>query len=133
MHQTPDLIIPVNYTTSKSQRQARYNPTRLHPPPHCSEQKEFAGRLRGLAEHVAAGEGRGCCWRELICSCCWCVTVTASFLKGNPPVALISFPSHLFPPIRTDKQGTLSVCINMCMCHTTIFIHCRQCLHLFIH
>lgn len=75
MHQTLDSNMPVNYTISQSQPWA-HKPSVLH----NSERKEFAGWLRMLAERVAAGEDRGCCWSELICSCSLCAMVAACCL-----------------------------------------------------
>lgn len=90
----------------------------------------LSGRnLRGLAEHVAAGKDRGCCWRELICSCSWCVTVTASFLRGNPSVTLIFFFSLTSLSFYKKRQTRESDCVR----YPVISTHCRWCLHLFIH
>lgn len=92
LHQTLDSNIPVNYTTSQPQRWA-HKPPSPSPPPHNSKRKEFAGWLRVLAERVAAGEDRGCCWSELICSCFLCVMVTACRLV--PPR---QSPGHMEKP-----------------------------------
>lgn len=62
--------------TQQSQHQA-HKPLCAHPPPLNSERKEFVGRLRALVERVAAGESRSGYWIELICSCCFCMILTA--------------------------------------------------------
>lgn len=81
------FITSVIFTTSQSQQWA-HKPLVPHPPPYNSERKEFGGWLRVPAERVAAGEDRGCCWSELICSysvCAWWWRAAASSLQDNSP------------------------------------------------
>lgn len=130
LQQRLDLNIPVNYTTSQSQHQAhKHLRPHPHPPPHSSERKEFAGWLWALAKHVAAGEDRGCCWSELICSCRLCACVWDGdgllllSLRGSPSghtKSWIDLPLiHSHPSVITDTQGRQGV---KCLCCSITYI-----------
>lgn len=95
LHQTLDSNIPVNYTISQSQRWALKLSVL-----HNSERKEFAGWLWALAEHVAAGEDRGCCWSGLICSCSLCVMLTACS-RSHERLSWVTTHASLCPPMTT--------------------------------
>lgn len=107
----------ITITTSSPQ------PLCPHPPPHHSELKEFAAWLRAMAERVAAGEGRGCCWER--------INLELSLAYGG--VGLLSHSSQATPqslcvtsdPILSSYNHRRAAVMD-CFCAT-------QCSHLSIH
>lgn len=100
-----------SYTTSKSQHEARK-------PPASSSSSCGRNSLvdcTRLAERVAAGEDRGCCWSELICSCSGCTMVMAScFIPPRQPLIHSDSPfPHSCAPESTEKEARWA---GKCIC-----------------
>lgn len=108
-----------------------------------SERKEFASWLWMLTERVVAGEDRGCCWRELICSCSlWCEGLMPLSLRGrSTPHPQVNWKPELihlscihvlsYNHICAEKTGCEIIVQNQCLYLWSwpIYSVCLTCCH----